>query len=190
MIRGIKFVNVPVRNEKEAVKFYTEKLGFRVLTDQPFNDKQRWIELGIPATAIPNSCSLTWTGRGHSEAAADDVLERRCAGHIASAERQGRGLCYGTKNRTLGNGGSIQRSGRKPILPVLEIGVHCLKDPGSGFVRVLGRSAGILCFYDVLRKSLVHGRICIGAERYVANGTASYPCGKQHFALAGTSHSN
>jgi catechol 2,3-dioxygenase-like lactoylglutathione lyase family enzyme len=47
MIRGIKFVNVPVRSQKEAVKFYTEKLGFRVLTDQPFDDKQRWIELGI-----------------------------------------------------------------------------------------------------------------------------------------------
>jgi len=48
MIRGIKFVNVPVSNQDKAVKFYTEKLGFRVLTDQPFDDKQRWIELGIP----------------------------------------------------------------------------------------------------------------------------------------------
>jgi catechol 2,3-dioxygenase-like lactoylglutathione lyase family enzyme len=48
MIRGIKFVNVPVRNQKEAVKFYTEKLGFRVLTDQAFDEKQRWIEVGIP----------------------------------------------------------------------------------------------------------------------------------------------
>jgi len=28
--------------------FYTEKLGFKVHTDQPFNDKQRWIELSIP----------------------------------------------------------------------------------------------------------------------------------------------
>jgi len=41
-------VNVPVTNQDEAVKFYTEKLGFRVLTDQPFDEKQRWIELGIP----------------------------------------------------------------------------------------------------------------------------------------------
>ncbi len=48
MIRGIKFVNVPVTNQDKAVKFYTEKLGFRVLTDQPFDEKQRWIELGIP----------------------------------------------------------------------------------------------------------------------------------------------
>jgi len=48
MIRGIKFVSVPVSDQDKAVKFYTEKLGFRVLTDQPFDDKQRWIELGIP----------------------------------------------------------------------------------------------------------------------------------------------
>jgi catechol 2,3-dioxygenase-like lactoylglutathione lyase family enzyme len=48
MIRGIKFVNVPITDQDKAVKFYTEKLGFRVLTDQPFDDKQRWIELGIP----------------------------------------------------------------------------------------------------------------------------------------------
>jgi catechol 2,3-dioxygenase-like lactoylglutathione lyase family enzyme len=48
MIRGIKFVNVPVRNQKEAVKFYTEKLGLRVLTDQVFDERQHWIEIGIP----------------------------------------------------------------------------------------------------------------------------------------------
>jgi catechol 2,3-dioxygenase-like lactoylglutathione lyase family enzyme len=48
MIRGVKFVTVPVRNQKEAVKFYTEKLGFRVLTDQPYDEKQHWIEIGIP----------------------------------------------------------------------------------------------------------------------------------------------
>ncbi len=48
MIRGIKFVSIPVSDQNRALAFYTEVLGFRVLTDQPFNDKQRWIELGIP----------------------------------------------------------------------------------------------------------------------------------------------
>lgn len=41
-------MSVPVTNQDKAVKFYTEKLGFRVLTDQSYDDKQRWIELGIP----------------------------------------------------------------------------------------------------------------------------------------------
>jgi catechol 2,3-dioxygenase-like lactoylglutathione lyase family enzyme len=48
MIRGIKFVAIPVRNQDVALKFYTEKLGCKVVTDQPFTDTQRWIELLIP----------------------------------------------------------------------------------------------------------------------------------------------
>jgi catechol 2,3-dioxygenase-like lactoylglutathione lyase family enzyme len=48
MIRGIKFVSIPVRNQDASLKFYTEKLGCKVITDQPFGPGQRWIELLIP----------------------------------------------------------------------------------------------------------------------------------------------
>ncbi len=48
MIKGIKFASVPVRNQDRSLEFFTKKLGFTVATDQPFNDKQRWIELRIP----------------------------------------------------------------------------------------------------------------------------------------------
>jgi predicted enzyme related to lactoylglutathione lyase len=48
MIKRIKFLGIPVRDQQRALQFYTEKLGFRVFTDQPFSDKQRWIELKIP----------------------------------------------------------------------------------------------------------------------------------------------
>lgn len=47
MIKGIKFVAIPVSDQDRALEFYTAKLGFRVITDQPFDDHQRWIELGI-----------------------------------------------------------------------------------------------------------------------------------------------
>lgn len=50
MIRGVKFASIPVTDQNRALAFYTEKLGFRLLTDQPFNDQQRWIELGIGGT--------------------------------------------------------------------------------------------------------------------------------------------
>ena len=46
MIRGVKFATIPVRDQERALKFYTGKLGFEILTDQPLGD-QRWIELGI-----------------------------------------------------------------------------------------------------------------------------------------------
>jgi catechol 2,3-dioxygenase-like lactoylglutathione lyase family enzyme len=48
MVRGIKFVAIPVRNQDVSLKFYTEALGFKVTTDQPFTPTQRWIELMIP----------------------------------------------------------------------------------------------------------------------------------------------
>ena len=48
VIRGLKFVSIPVRDQDAALQFYTEKLGFRVTTDQEFSPTQRWIELGIP----------------------------------------------------------------------------------------------------------------------------------------------
>jgi len=47
MISHVKFVSIPTRDQDRAVKFWTERVGFRVLTDQPFDDKQRWIELRI-----------------------------------------------------------------------------------------------------------------------------------------------
>lgn len=49
MIKGIKFVSVPVKNQDAALQFYTDVLGFRILTDQEFiPGGQRWIELSIP----------------------------------------------------------------------------------------------------------------------------------------------
>ena len=48
MITQIKFVTVPVADQNRALDFYTDKLGFTIITDQPFDDKQRWIELRVP----------------------------------------------------------------------------------------------------------------------------------------------
>lgn len=48
MIRGVKFVSIPVRDQDRALEFYTKALGFRIITDQPFQPGMRWIELGIP----------------------------------------------------------------------------------------------------------------------------------------------
>ena len=47
MIKQIKFVSIPVADQNRALDFYTEKLGFTIITDQPFDEKQRWIELRV-----------------------------------------------------------------------------------------------------------------------------------------------
>jgi len=64
MIRGIKFVGIPVRNQDAALKFYTEKLGFKVVTDQPMGPGQRWIELMIPGA---DTGLALFTPEGHEK---------------------------------------------------------------------------------------------------------------------------
>ena len=45
MIRKVKFVTIPVKDQDRALDFYVNKLGFSVVTDQPMGPGQRWIEL-------------------------------------------------------------------------------------------------------------------------------------------------
>jgi catechol 2,3-dioxygenase-like lactoylglutathione lyase family enzyme len=52
MIRGVKIVGIPVSDQDASLKFYTEKMGFRVATDQPMGPGQRWIELSIPGSDV------------------------------------------------------------------------------------------------------------------------------------------
>jgi predicted enzyme related to lactoylglutathione lyase len=48
MIKRIKFLGIPVGNQDRALEFYTQTLGFQILTDQQFTPTQRWIELSVP----------------------------------------------------------------------------------------------------------------------------------------------
>jgi catechol 2,3-dioxygenase-like lactoylglutathione lyase family enzyme len=68
MIRGLKFVSIPVRDQDTSLKFFTEKLGFKVATDQFFNEKQRWIELLIPGA---ETGLVLFTPEGHENRVGD-----------------------------------------------------------------------------------------------------------------------
>jgi len=63
MITHLKFAGVACRDQDAALKFWTEKVGFRVVTDQPLGN-QRWIEL-----AINNSQTglVLFTPEGHED---------------------------------------------------------------------------------------------------------------------------
>lgn len=50
MIKGIKFASVPTNDQDRALAFWTDKMGFAVHTDQPFDETQRWIELRIKSS--------------------------------------------------------------------------------------------------------------------------------------------
>jgi catechol 2,3-dioxygenase-like lactoylglutathione lyase family enzyme len=65
MIRGIKFISIPVKNQDAALKFYTDALGFKIVTDQKFiPGGQRWIELSIPGA---DSGISLFTPEGHED---------------------------------------------------------------------------------------------------------------------------
>ena len=49
MLKRIKFVTVPVKDQDRALRFYTEKLGLRIFTDQTMG-AMRWIELQVPGS--------------------------------------------------------------------------------------------------------------------------------------------
>src|SRR4029434_7785276 len=48
MIKQVKFVSIPVADQNRALDFYTDKLGFTIITDQPVDEKERCIKLLIP----------------------------------------------------------------------------------------------------------------------------------------------
>jgi catechol 2,3-dioxygenase-like lactoylglutathione lyase family enzyme len=64
MIRGVKIISIPVRDQDESLKFYTSKMGFKIATDQPFGNGQRWIELRIPGS---DTALALFTPPGHED---------------------------------------------------------------------------------------------------------------------------
>jgi predicted enzyme related to lactoylglutathione lyase len=63
MITHLKFAGIPTRNQDTALAFYTEKLGFKVVTDQPMG-AQRWIELRVGTS---DSCIVLFTPDGQED---------------------------------------------------------------------------------------------------------------------------
>jgi catechol 2,3-dioxygenase-like lactoylglutathione lyase family enzyme len=65
MIKGIKFVSIPVADQDRALAFYTNALGFGIVTDQPMGPgQQRWIELKIPGATTGVTL---FTADGHQD---------------------------------------------------------------------------------------------------------------------------
>jgi catechol 2,3-dioxygenase-like lactoylglutathione lyase family enzyme len=64
MITRVKLVSLPVSDQERALDFFTEKLGFSILTDQPFDGKQRWIELRPPKA---ETRVVLFTPEGHED---------------------------------------------------------------------------------------------------------------------------
>ena len=105
MISHVKFVSIPTRDQDRALKFWTEVVGLRVLTDQPFDDRQRWIELRIGSSDTRIVLHMFKEGHGlqpgtpfNGALGCDDVertyreLRERGVEFVSSPERQAWGV--------------------------------------------------------------------------------------------------
>ena len=93
MITQLKFVGVPTSDQQRALRFYTEKLGFAVSTDQPFNDKLRWIELRIGSA---QTRIVLFTPPGHEDRIGSFFFLMRPVSALRSAAWTSRGISAGS----------------------------------------------------------------------------------------------
>lgn len=86
MLKGVRLVSIPVRDQDKALDFYTKKLGFSILTDQPFDGKQRWIELSMPGSDTPRSLHSKRPGGSHRHLLEHRLLQRQRPANLRAAE--------------------------------------------------------------------------------------------------------
>ena len=64
-IAKVSTVFVPVSDQNEALKFYTDKLGFEVRTDVAYEENQRWLEVSPPGAET--TVALVPPREGHQD---------------------------------------------------------------------------------------------------------------------------
>jgi len=105
MIKGIKFVGIPVSDQDVALTFFTEALGMRVMTDQPFTPKQRWIELKFPGA---DTGIALFTPEGHEKRIGDfQSISFWCDDVFATADAMKKKGVVFTKEPTTEHWGSV-----------------------------------------------------------------------------------
>src|SRR5204863_9400163 len=115
-IRVIKFGGITDHNQSVSLKFYTEALGLKIVTDQPFTDGQRWIELLIPGA---ETGLALYTPEGHERRIGEfQSIAFWCDDVFATAkhaEGQRRHFCSGTQERVLRIDRHLPGSGRESV---------------------------------------------------------------------------
>ena len=97
MITQIKFASIAVADQDRALDFYTAKLGFKVLTDQPFGNGMRWIELKIPGA---ETRVVLFTPPGAQPGGFQNVVFQTDDVQKTFAELKGRGVEFTQEPKT------------------------------------------------------------------------------------------
>jgi predicted enzyme related to lactoylglutathione lyase len=76
MITGIKLISINVDDQDRALEFYTQKLDFELLDDQPMGEGERWIEVAPPGGGV--ILALTKEGGAQSKIGKSVQIEFKC----------------------------------------------------------------------------------------------------------------
>jgi catechol 2,3-dioxygenase-like lactoylglutathione lyase family enzyme len=88
----LKLVSVPVADQDEARAFYVEALGFSVVRDERFGERQRWLEVAPPGGGT-SVALVTWFEAMPPGSAQGLVLSSDDVEHD-HAELSGRGVPF------------------------------------------------------------------------------------------------
>jgi catechol 2,3-dioxygenase-like lactoylglutathione lyase family enzyme len=56
----LEVISVPISDQDRAIKFYRDKLGFKVIRDNPFDEDRRWVEVSPSPDAQTTISLVTW----------------------------------------------------------------------------------------------------------------------------------
>jgi catechol 2,3-dioxygenase-like lactoylglutathione lyase family enzyme len=131
---------IPTSDQARALRFYTEQLGFEVATDQPFDDKQRWIELRIANAATR---VVLFTPEGHEDRVGTFFNGSFTCDDVPATHRQlrNRGVEFVRAGEAaVGRVRSVQGSGRQSVRAVFAVSHFCFGTSAAA-ARVIGSRA-------------------------------------------------
>ncbi len=93
MMTRVRVTGVFVADQQRALEFYRDKLGFDVLTDEPYSEDARWIEVAPRGAQTRLSLARPRAGRAEDRIGGFAHIVFKCEDVRATAEElRGRGV--------------------------------------------------------------------------------------------------
>src|SRR5258708_6518285 len=101
----LHFIMVFVRDQERSLRFYVDRLGFRLVVDQRFESGGRWIEIAPPDGNASLSLALATPDSGiqtHWAGYADLLYHRGCQRKVQRMEQSWSSLSISTTGTGMG----------------------------------------------------------------------------------------